>query len=160
MLPAVAGLALLGAACFNEPVTAPDHSKVDARLLGAWDCRPSDETSDDRALLTILAFDAAQYYAEWKESEKVERYRGYPGTLKGHAILNVQDLSDKSWTAVRTSISADGSLSLVVPSTRITDLTNDAVRLRTLRHEADQASAWQAFAICVPHKAEEHLGGI
>jgi hypothetical protein len=125
---------------------------VDARLLGEWDCRPTDPSADDRALLTVLRFDAGQYYAEWKEGEKLERYRAYPGVLKGLAILNVTELSEKYWTALRASFSADGSLSLAVPATRITDLTDDDVRLRTFRREADQPTAWQGLALCVPHK--------
>jgi hypothetical protein len=145
-------LAILSSACFNEPVTPPDRSRVDARLLGEWDCRPTDPSADDRALLTVLRFDAGQYYAEWKEGEKLERYRAYPGVLKGLAILNVTELSEKYWTALRASFSADGSLSLAVPATRITDLTDDDVRLRTFRREADQPTAWQGLALCVPHK--------
>ena len=116
-VPAV--LAILSSACFKEPVTPPDRSRVDARLLGEWDCRPTDPSADERALLTVLRFDAGQYYAEWKEGEKLERYRAYPGALKGLTILNVTELSDKYWTALRASFSADGSMSLAVPATRI-----------------------------------------
>lgn len=152
-LSVVAGLALFGSACFKDAVTSPDPAgRVETRLLGEWDCRPSDETSDDRALLTVLRFDAGQYYAEWKEGETVERYRAYPGRLKGRAFLNVMDLSDKSWTALRAIVAADGSLSLVVPSARIIDQKDDAVRLETFRREADQPSAWQTYALCQPHK--------
>ena len=155
MLPVLAGLAILNSACFSEPVTRPDRSRFDARLLGEWDCSSTVESSDDRALLTVVKFDAGQYYAEWREDEKLERYRAYPGALKGLAILNVTELSepaDRYWTAVRTSFSADGSMSLALPATRITDMTDDDVRLRTFRREADQPTAWQVFARCVPHK--------
>jgi hypothetical protein len=151
-LPVLAGLAILSSACFDEPVTPPDRSRVDARLLGEWDCRPPDPSSDERALLTVLRFDAGQYYAEWKDDDKLERYRAYPGALKGLAILNVTELSEKYWMALRASFSADGSMSLVMPAARIIDLTDDDVRLRTFRREADQPSAWQGFALCVPHK--------
>jgi hypothetical protein len=151
-LPVLAALAILSSACFNEPVTPPDPSSADARLLGEWDCRPPDPSADERALLTVLRFDAGQYYAEWKEGEKLDRYRAYPGALKGLAILNVAELSDKYWVALRASFSADGSMSLAMPAKRIIDLTDDDVRLRTFRHEGDQPTAWQGFALCVPHK--------
>ena len=151
-LSVLAGFAILNSACFNEPVTPPDRSRLDARLLGEWDCRPPDASSEDRALLTVFRFDAGQYYAEWKEGEKLERYRAYPGGLRGLAILNVAELSDKYWTALRASFSADGSMSLAMPATRIIDVKDDAVRLRTFRHEANQSTAWQGFALCVPHK--------
>jgi hypothetical protein len=150
---AVLALPILSSACFNEPVTPPDRSRADARLLGEWDCRPTDPSADERALLTVLRFDAGQYYAEWREGgEKLERYRAYPGALKGLAILNVTELSGKYWTALRASFSADSSMSLAVPATRITGLTDDDVRLGTFRREADQPTAWQGFALCVPHK--------
>ena len=151
-LPVLTGLAIVVSACFNEPVTPPAKSGFDARLLGEWDCRSSDPSADDRALLTVMRFDAGQYYAEWKEGEKLERYRAYPGVIKGLAILNATELSDKYWTALRVSFSADGSMSLAVPATRITNLTDDDVRLRTFRREADQPTAWQGFALCMPHK--------
>jgi hypothetical protein len=149
------GLAILGSACFNQPATPPGRSRIDARFLGEWDCSSVDVSSGERALLTVLRFDSGEYYAEWKEGDKVERYRAYHGDLKGIAILNVTEVSESAdglWSAMRTAFSGDGSMSLALPAERITDMTGDDVRLRTFRREADQPSAWQPFARCVPHK--------
>jgi hypothetical protein len=133
-------------------VTRPARSPLDRRVLGEWDCTSADPSSSDRALLTVLRFDDYQYYAEWKEGEKIERFRAYPGKLKGREILNVTELSESYWSVLRTSFPPDGSMQLALPATRITDIAGDDVRLRTFRREADQPSAWQAFARCVSHE--------
>ena len=155
LLPVLLGLAMLGSGCFNEPVTPPGRGLINTRLLGDWDCSSADASSGDQARLTVLRFDAGQYYAEWKEGDKVDRYRAYLGRLKGLDILNVIEVSDSGpdlWSALRTSFSADGSMSLALPAKRITDMTDDDVRLRTFRREVDQPSAWQPFARCVSHR--------
>jgi hypothetical protein len=152
---AIVASVALGSGCFSEPVTRARRSPVDRRPLGEWDCTSADASSSDRALLTVLRFDDYQYYAEWREGEKVERYRAFWGTLKGVDILNVTDVSDSTsryWAALRTSFSPDGSMLLALPADRITDLSDDEVRLRTLRREANQPNAWQEFARCVSHQ--------
>ena len=156
-LVVLVGLATLSAGCFPEPATPLAGSRIETRLLGEWDCSSLEPSSTDRALLTILRFDAGQYYAEWKEGEKVERYRAYPGSLKGLPILNVTEIAgsaDRPWFAVRTAFSSDGSMSFSVPAKRIADIAGDDVRLRTFRREADQAGAWLPFAHCMPHKEQ------
>jgi hypothetical protein len=152
--PVLACLCILSSGCFKEPATPPDRPQIDARLLGEWDCTSSEAASEVRALLTVLRFDAGQFYAEWNEGEKVERYRAYPGDLKGLAILNVTAVSQSAnryWSAVRPSFSADGSMTLALPAQRITAIADDDLSLSTLRREADLPSAWQTFARCVPH---------
>jgi hypothetical protein len=154
LLPVLVGLTMLASGCFREPAAPHGRSGIDARYLGVWDCT-SAEASAESARLTVLRFDAGQYYAEWIEEQKVERYRAYNGTLKGLDILNVTEVSEsapESWSALRASFPADGSLSLELPAKRIIDMTGDGLRLRTFRREADQPSAWQAFARCVHHK--------
>jgi hypothetical protein len=150
LLAALIGSAMLAAACFKEPVTAPDHSEVNPRLLGQWVCSSPDASPGNRAELTILRFDSTQYYAEWKEDEKIERYRAYHGVLKGQDLLNATDISDQGgyWSAVRVSFATDGSLSLWLPAKRITNLPDDDDSLSTFRREAKQPDAWQPFTRC------------
>jgi hypothetical protein len=153
-LPVLVGLALLSSGCFNEPAAQAGRSRIDARYLGQWDCGSADASSGDRARLTVMRFDAGQYYSEWNEDGKIERYRAYHGNLKGLDVLNVVEVSNSTrdyWSALRVSIAADGSMSLAVPAKRITDMNGDG-GLRTFRRQADQASAWQAFARCVRSK--------
>jgi hypothetical protein len=106
-------------------------------------------------LVTVLRFDESQYYIEWKEGEKLYRYRAYPGQLKGINILNVTELSESGdifWMAARASLGVDGVLSLAVPAKRLSDMGDDDARLRMFRHEVDRSDAWEDFARCVAHK--------
>src|SRR5258708_28516101 len=135
ILTVLAILAMLNAACFDEPATPLQHSRLDSHLLGQWDCSSADASSDDRALLTVLPFDGRQSYAEWKEGEKVWRYRAYPGDLRRLSILNLveePESPNQSWSALRAALPADGTMSLVVPAKRITDIMAAEPRLRTV----------------------------
>ncbi len=146
---------LLSTACFQVPATKLGRLPLDAKVLGEWDCRPAEPTTEASALVTFLRFDEFQYYVEWKEGEKLYRYRVYPGHLRGIKILNVAELPESDhrlWMVARASLGVDGVLSLAVPAKRITDMSDDDARLRAFRREADRADAWEDFARCVAHK--------
>ncbi len=146
--------ALLAAApaCFSVPVAEPSALPVDGSLLGKWRCTPLDAEPDPAELL-VLRFDEDQYYAEWREAEKVERYRAYPVKADGATFLSVRDLAptgDRPWTAVLYAVGKHGVLSLQLPAKRILDEPDDAKAVTDLRAQAGRADAWQRFADCTP----------
>lgn len=156
-LPVIVGLALSGAACFDEPPAPGGRTAIEKRYLGEWDCTSAEgaEDAEGKALLTVLRFDESQYYAEWKEDGKVERYRAYHVRLKGVDVFNVAFVEKDApelWAAMRATVEGDGSLAIDAPARRITELKDDAVQLRTFRREADQPTAWQPFVRCTRQK--------
>jgi hypothetical protein len=121
-----------------------------------WDCRPGEADATDRAQLAVFRFDERQYYAEWREDTKVDRYRAYPAKLGGVPVVSIQDLGDgssgKPWTVLRSSLESDGSLAIQSPARRILDMNDEAAALRELRSKASAPATWQPFARCVRHQ--------
>jgi hypothetical protein len=150
---AAAGLLLVSSACFTGPVAPPAGLALDTRVLGAWDCTPVSEEADERAVLRVFRFDEQQYYAEWREGEKVDRYRAYPVEARGVKFLSVGELVPGTfpWTAVRYSVSPSEALDLQVPAKRILDMSDEAA-VQALKSQADRSDAWQAFGRCVRPK--------
>src|SRR5881392_2351929 len=92
------GVAASVSACYESsvPLSPPGKVAADAGLFGRWHCVPDPEKKEDQdqATLTILAFDRAQYYAEWNEDGKVTRYRAYGSRVGARVLLNVLELPD------------------------------------------------------------------
>src|SRR5215470_5888877 len=136
--------------CFSVTAPQPEGLPLSRELLGAWDCKSADSSSSEHAQLTLLKFDDAQYYAEWKDGEKVERYRAYPVKFNQVTVLVVREVSqspDKYWTAVRASVEKDGSvLVLRLPAKRLLDMNDDDAALHELPSKADNPDVWQTFA--------------
>jgi len=147
-----AGLVIGAVGCFTVTAPQPEGLPLSPELLGAWDCKSADSSSSEHAQLTLLKFDDAHYYAEWKDGDKVERYGAYPVRFNQVTVLVVREVSrspDKYWTAVRAAVEKDGSvLVLRLPAKRLLDMTDADAALHELRSKADNPDAWQPFARC------------
>ena len=147
-----AGLVTSAVGCFSVTAPQPEGLELSPELLGAWECQSADSSSSEHAHLTLLKFDDAQYYAEWKDDAKLDRYRAYPVKFNNVTVLVVREVSespDKYWTVVRASVEKDASvLALRLPAKRLLDMTDDDAALHELRSKADNPDAWQPFARC------------
>jgi hypothetical protein len=146
-----AALLVPACGCFTVPISAPQGLALDTTLLGEWECVPIETKSADRAQLQVLRFDEQQYYAEWKEANKIERYRAYPIRIKGVTFLSVGDLTPASqwpWTAISYSTREANSLSLQLPAKRILDMSDDNAAIQDLTAHADRTDTWQPFTRC------------
>jgi hypothetical protein len=138
-------------ACFTVPVAAPRGLPLDAALLGRWECTSVETESADHAQLYVLRFDQQQYYAEWREGDKVDRYRAYPVRARGVTFLGVGDLGPSSlwpWSAVLYSVREGGALSLQLPAKRILDMSDEKAAIQELKAKADRPDTWQSLARC------------
>jgi hypothetical protein len=149
----LAGPVVVLAGCFNskEPLGPADHGRIDAALVGTWDCRPPEKNEDDRATLTVVEFDEHQYFAEWREPDKKpDRYRAYSTVVQGQTLLNVNDLgthADFDWIFLRYAV-ADGKLTLsVVSDTALKDVTGKAA-LRAIAKRVKDETLYQTVAVC------------
>jgi hypothetical protein len=102
---------LAAAGCYEspQPLGTPDQGVVDGALVGTWRCA--------KAHLFVVAFDRTQYYLEWSEDRKVDRYRAYSTPVEGQALYNVTALepspSPTTWIFMRARQKA-GALSISV----------------------------------------------
>ena len=145
-----AGVLLLASACFTVPIAKPQRSPLDPALLGIWQCTAVDDESGDPAQLQVVRFDERQYYAEWKERDKVDRYRAYPVRAGGTTFLSVGELEPSSrwpWTAVLYSV-RDGELSLQLPAKRVLDMSDEKAAMRELKAKASRPDIWQPLTRC------------
>jgi hypothetical protein len=138
--------------CFSVPAPKLKGLPLERELMSQWDCTSADPDQTDQAQLTVLRFDQHQYYAEWKEGEKVARYRAYPMRFKGVTAIIAIDLdSTKYWTPLRASVGRDKVLSLEVPSKRLLEMDDDKAAVAEFNAKADDPGSWQPFARCQPH---------
>ena len=146
----VAGLLVILAGCFNDPVAPPVDVALDEGLLGHWRCGPAEANSSEHADLGVWRFDEHQYYAEWREDDDVSRFRAYLSEADGVQFLSVADLSAvlAPWTAVRYSSPEPGVLDLRLPAQRILDMDDSRTAARVLASHASRSDSWQFLARC------------
>jgi hypothetical protein len=88
-------MALILCACPYEgkvPLSSVSEAKIDPELLGKWIMPNKDANEED--FLCIYDFNGKEYLIEIydKEKNKFDRLRAYTTTLKGHKLLNVNEL--------------------------------------------------------------------
>jgi hypothetical protein len=148
---------LAASACFSVPVGGPPADvALDAALVGEWNCKPPfDSKHGDHGLLSVMRFDGQQYYVEWTEGDKRERYRAYPVRLEGVTVVNVGgELTSPRWhwLPFRYSFPDQGKLVIQFPAERIFDMSDEEAAIRELTAKADRSDTWQAFARCEASK--------
>jgi hypothetical protein len=142
-------------ACYGsrEPLGPVDRGQIDSELLGHWDCRPPEKESDERAALSVLVFDDHQYYAEWREDDKVERYRAYSTAVGGETLLNVVPLMSRldrqDWLFVRYKV-ADSRLTLSVVHDKALKGLQGKAALRAIGRRAKEEALYTTVALCGP----------
>jgi hypothetical protein len=149
----LASLSLFLAACYgaHEPLGPVAKGQIDSDLFGSWECRPSDETNDERATMTVMRFDEHQYYVEWREDDKVTRYRAHSSSFAGETLMNVAELTrprkDEAWVFMRYAVT-DGQLKLAVVSDKAVKDLSEKAALAAIRKRAKEDSLYEAFAVC------------
>jgi len=151
---ACGGLLLLAAGCYesSKPLGQAEQGVVDPTFLGTWRCEDPAEGSTQVAQLLVMPFDRSQYYLEWREDDKVGRYRAYSTQLHGETLFNVRELTTESvtsrWTFLRATRRSGGALSLsVVNKDALKDSREPAARHEIARRVKDEA-LYEPWAIC------------
>src|SRR5574339_624940 len=114
------GTLVLGG-CYQSslPLGPPDRGTIDPALVGTWTCVDPKDASNT-ATVTAVAFDAHQYFVEWREApDHVTRYRAWSTAIGAGALLNVQEIPDDPARArgvafMRVRTDADRSVSMAV----------------------------------------------
>jgi hypothetical protein len=153
------GLVLAAAGCYEstEPLGPPEAGVVDASLLGTWRCVPSlEKDSKDVARLVVMRFDRSQYYFEWREDAKVDRYRAYSTQLPGRALLNVVELKPagtaSSWMFLRVMPRREGAFSVWVVDKDAVKAAGEAAALKEIARRVEDESLYKPWAECATER--------
>lgn len=147
------GLAVVLPGCYlsEEPLALPTSRALDGRLVGAWRCVDPDE--QEAALMWVAPFDASQYYVEWRDGDRLSRYRVYATEIGRHSLLNVTEIEsrpDSEWAFVRYHFDAQRRLVLsLVAGEALKGLEGEAA-LGAIRMRVADESLYEDFAICTP----------
>jgi hypothetical protein len=99
--------------CYESdfPLGPVAEASIDPRFLGSWRCVQVEQNESAAMVLTALPFDEKQYYVGLAaEGEATLHYRAYGTTVKGTALLNIQELepdrqpAERKWSFVRPSL--------------------------------------------------------
>jgi hypothetical protein len=150
------GLLFLGAACYesSRPLGPPERGVVDPSFVGNWRCEDPAEGSTQVAHLLVMPFDRSQYYLEWREDDKVWRYRAYSTQLHGEILFNVGELKEagaSSWTFLRATRHG-GVLSLSVVNKDSLKGTGEAGVLNEIARRVKDEALYESWAVCTVEK--------
>lgn len=159
-IPALGLGTLVLAACYQSsvPLGPPDRGTIDPAIVGTWNCVDPKDASN-AATVTAVAFDAHQYFVEWREApDHVTRYRAWSTAIGAGTLLNVQELdgppSSRRVTFLKVQAGADGGVSMaIVDDDAVKGLKGEAA-LQAIRRRVADRSLYGPFATCV-RKAPE-----
>jgi hypothetical protein len=144
---------LTAGGCYESsiPLGEPGAVGIDPALVGEWRCvPPPEDPSNEEATLTVMPFDAAQYYAEWVEKNEKDRYRVY-GTRVGRVVLlNVHSVpaSSGKWAFFRYRIDPAGELHLSMVSDKAMAGLDERAALRAIRNRVAEETIYVPVAVC------------
>jgi hypothetical protein len=147
-------------ACYqsDSPLGPPDRGTIDRGLVGTWTCVDPKDASNT-ATVTAVAFDAHQYFVEWREApDHVTRYRAWSTPIDGHTLLNVQELDGpplgRRAAFLRVRGEAGGRVSMaVVDADALKGLKGEAA-LQAIRRRVADPSLYGPFATCARRSPE------
>ena len=146
--------ALLLSGCYQSavPLGPPDRGTIDPALVGTWTCVDPKDASNT-ATVTSVAFDAHQYFVEWREApDHVTRYRAWSTALGAGALLNVQELdrepAGRRVTFLRVRGGADGRVEMAVVAEDALKGQKGEAALQAIRWRVADPSLYGPFATC------------
>jgi len=154
---------LAAAACYesSEPLGRPEQGIVDAHLLGTWRCEDPADVSKEVAHLVVVPFDRSQYYLEWHEDRKVERYRAYSTQLQETTVFNVTELKPaaaaSTWMFLRAIPRRDGAFSLSVVNNDSVKSLKGPAALSEIARRAGDDSLYKVWAVCMTENRRAEL---
>src|SRR5262249_43470916 len=136
----------------STPLGGVENGTLDDTLTGTWQCKDPSEGSTNAASLTVMAFDSRQYYAEWREDEKISRYAAYSTEVHGIRLFNVHELKGTpkttEWLFLRARRAGKDRLELsVVKDDALKDL-REPEALRQIKQRARDEALYGLWASC------------
>jgi len=151
--PPLALMALSLCGCLSVPLGHPEAKAMDTRLLGKWRCSSAQAGSSETAGLEVVRFDDSQYYADWREGDRVARYRAYPSKIGPVTVLNVEELNGRftpwPWAIVRATVDDAGALTLEMVDGKQIQAKDENAAIREIKVRIGDRSIYQALAQCV-----------
>ena len=161
LAPLVLLLALCGCYVSSTPLGPPGRIDADAALVGEWQCvPPPGDSSDERASVKVIPFDASQQYVEWAEKEETTRYRVYGTPVGVQVLLNVCEVTPvplpaperivrtPDWMFIRYRIDAAGQLELAVVRDEAVKGLSEQDSLNAIRARVADEAIYEPFAVC------------
>lgn len=158
-LPALFGLALLAAACYESPlmVGSITDAAVDPAFIGTWTCVDPKDASN-RATLTSRQLNPHQYEVEWRESPgHVTRYHVHATAIGGERLFNVKEFDPANlhtpFAFVKARLGPDRALTLAVVEANAVKPHQAAAAIRLITSRVADPALYGPFATCAAKAA-------
>ena len=150
-------LPLLAAGCYesSQPLGPADRGVLDLRLAGTWRCVDSADKPTQLAHLLIVPFDRSQFFIEYREEGKTERYRAYATPVQDKVLYNVAEIKPRSaprWAFHRAVFRPDGSLVLWIVDADQLKEKDEAAVLKEIARRVDDDTLYKRWAACALEK--------
>ncbi len=73
---------------------SPDQSKVDKKFVGDWKITISSGGNTSTADLIVRNIDDKQYYVEWREDDRVDRFSAFAADVKDAHFAHLRKMTD------------------------------------------------------------------